>query len=98
MHNIALDDIRYLSLEAEEVFSEIIIVELRQLLGPSPETRWQRKDLEIPDEAPQVMEGVEGLLNAASRLFDVGELRYVFEHVFAILETFGRFVDKAASL
>ena len=89
---------RYLVLDAEEVFSEIIIVDLHQLLGPSSETRWQRKHLAITDEAPQVMEDVEGLLHAASRLLDAGELHYVFEQVFAISDTFHRFVGKTASL
>ena len=93
-----LHDFRYLVLDAEEVFSEIIIVDLRQLLGPSSETRWQCKHLTITDEAPQVMEDVEGLLHAASRLLDAGELRYVFEHVLAISDTFRRFVGKTASL
>ena len=93
-----LHDFRYLVLDAEEVFSEIIIVDLRQLLGPSSETRWQCKHLAITDEALQVMEDVEGLLHAASRLLDAGELRYVFEHVFAISETLRRFVGKTVSL
>ena len=53
-----LHDFRYLGLDAEEVFSEIIIVDLRQLLGSSSETRWQCKHLAITDEAPQVMDNL----------------------------------------
>ena len=93
-----LHDFRHLVLDVEEVFCEIIIVDLRQLLGPSSDTRWQCKHSAITSEPPQVMEDVEGLLHAVSRLLDAGELRYVFEHVFAISKTFRRFVGETASL
>ena len=42
----------------------------------------------IPDDRPQVMEGVVGLLDTVIRLLDAGELHYVFEHVSAIPEIF----------
>jgi hypothetical protein len=43
------------------------------------------------------MEDVEGLLHAASRLLDAGELAHMFELVFAILDIFP-LIGEGASL
>ena len=68
-----------------EVFSKISIVDFpRHFIGPFSDSSWLIHDLCIPDKPFKVMEGIEGLLRAASGLLDVGELGHVLEPVFAI--------------
>src|SRR3954471_110763 len=62
-----------------EVFSKIIIVDLPRHFNGVSLTRWQTHHLCILDKPFKVMEEIEGLLNAASRLLDAREVDHVLE-------------------
>ena len=67
-----------------EVFPKISIVDFPHHFGPFSDTRWHPHALYISDKPFKVMEDVEGLLHAVSRLLDAGERGHVLEPVSAI--------------
>ena len=84
--DIFSQDSHNLSLDAEEVVPKFSVLNPCLLFGPSSDTRWHPKPVFILDDRPQVLEGVEGLLDTVRRLLDVGELGYVLEHVSAVFD------------
>ena len=79
-----MDDFRKLRLDAKEFLSDVRVLDCRQACGPIFEISWQHKVIMVPYDRPHVMEGVVGILLTARRLLDVGEHRYVGEHVLAV--------------
>ena len=72
-----------------EVFSKISVGDFPTKFGPFLETRWPPRFLCIPDKPFNVMEDVEGILHAASRMLDAMEPGPMAENVFLLLrETF----------
>src|SRR3954447_10650039 len=83
MLDIVQDYLRYLYLDEMEAFSKISIVDVpyifcRTLL----DSIWVPGHLCSHDNPFKMMEGVEGILDAASQLLDAGELGHVPEPVF----------------
>ena len=68
-----------------EVFSKISIANFsRHMIGPVSKSVWLIEVILVPDNPFDVMEGIEGFLQAASRLLDAGELGNVLEPICAI--------------
>ena len=82
-----------------EVFSKISIVDVPHIFyRPLSDSVWVLDLLCIPDNTFKVMEGVEGILHAASRLLDAGELGHVPKPVFFITLDKGHLLYEGASL
>ena len=82
-----------------EVFSKISIVDLPRIsCRPLSDSVWVLHHLCIPDHPFKLMEGVEGILHAVSRLLDAGELGHVPEPVFFITLDEGPVLCEGASL
>ena len=81
-----------------EVFSKLRIGDFPRRFGPFSETRWHPSFLCIPDKPFNVMEDIEGLLHAVSRLVDTGEHGHVLEPMFAISPDTFPLLVKVASL
>src|SRR3954469_291156 len=83
MLDIFQDYLRYLYLDAMEVFSKISIVDVPYIFcRPLSDSIWVPGHLCSHDNPIKMMEGVEGILDAASRLLDVAELGHVPEPAF----------------
>src|SRR3954451_6576421 len=85
MLGIFEDYLRYLYLDAMEVFSKISIVDVPYIFcKPLSDSIWVSGHLCSHENPFKMMEGVEGILDAASRLVDAGELGHVPEPVIFI--------------
>ena len=68
-----------------EVFSKVSVGDIPTKCAPFLETRWPPRLLCIPDKPFNVMEDVEGILNAARRMPDAMEPGPMPENVFLVL-------------
>ena len=82
-----------------EVFSKINIVDVPRIsCRPLSDSIWVLDHLCSQDNPFKIMEGVEGILEGASRLLDAGELGHVPEPVFLITLDKGPLFEGASLL